>query len=183
VQLDSPGYAQFVDPDSTSRLRAEGEDPDRLLDAAIHADNQVLDAAQQGGALAALHLCRGGSTGRWLADGDADALAERLFTRLRCGRLLLDCRAERPARFRPLRFVPAGMVVALGLVSTTAGETESSDDLLRLIDQASRVVPLEQLAISPRCGFASSQVGNPITADDQWRRLELVAELAREVWP
>ena len=101
----------------------------------------------------------------------------------RCDRVLLDWRTQQPAGFRPLRFVPARMVVSLGLVSTAAGEPQSPDDLLRLIDQASRVVPLEQLAISPRCGFASSQVGSAITHDDQWRRLELVAELAREVWP
>jgi len=183
VQVDAPGYVQFADPVLVRGMRADGEDPDRLLDAAIAADNQVLAAARQGGALAAIHLCRGSSTGRWVADGDADALAERLFTRLRCGRLLGDCRTPRPAGFRPLRFAPAGMVLVLGLVSTTTGETDSRDDLRRLIDQASRVVPLEQLAISPRCGFASSQVGGAITPDDQWRRLELVAELAREVWP
>jgi 5-methyltetrahydropteroyltriglutamate--homocysteine methyltransferase len=183
VQVDAPGYAQFADPGLARRIRDGGDDPVHLLDAAIAADNQVLDAAREGGALAAIHLCRGDSHGRWLADGGSDALAERLFTRLRCDRVLLDWRTQQPAGFRPLRFVPARMVVSLGLVSTAAGEPQSADDLLRLIDQASRVVALEQLAISPRCGFASSQVGSAITHDDQWRRLELVAGLAREVWP
>jgi 5-methyltetrahydropteroyltriglutamate--homocysteine methyltransferase len=183
VQVDAPGYSLWLDPALASRSREDGVDGRGLLRAAIAADNLVLDAARAGGALTAVHLCRGNDRGRWLAEGGYDPIAERLFRGLRCDRLLLEFDSPRAGGFQPLRFVPAGMVVVLGLVSTKTGELESRDDLLRRIDQASRIVPLEQLALSPQCGFASVMAGNPLTEDEQWRKLELVAELAREVWP
>jgi 5-methyltetrahydropteroyltriglutamate--homocysteine methyltransferase len=179
LQVDAPGYARLADPALLARDREEDVDPDRLLDAAIAADNRVLDAARRGGALAAVHLCLGSAGDRRLAD----RVAERLFTGLSGDRLLLGYDSPETADFRPLRFVPARMVVTLGLISQATGELERRDDLLRRIDQASRIVPLEQLALAPRCGFASSQVGSPLTEDQQWRKLQLVAELAREVWP
>jgi 5-methyltetrahydropteroyltriglutamate--homocysteine methyltransferase len=183
VQLDAPAYARWVDRDRDAVGLGPDADMDRLLDAAIAADNLVLDAARAGGAVTAVHVCRGNRTGRWLREGGYDPIAERLLTGLRCDRLLLEYDSERAGGFGPLRFVPPSMVVVLGLVTTKSGGLESPDDLLRRIDQASRVVPLEQLALSPQCGFASSQAGNPLTPDQQWRKLALVAELAREVWP
>jgi 5-methyltetrahydropteroyltriglutamate--homocysteine methyltransferase len=168
LQLDAPGYARWTDPALVARDREAGVDPERLLDAAVDADNRVLEAA-----------CPGGAWSGRLADG----IAERLLTRLRCDRLLLGCDAPEAGGFRPLRFVPPRMVVTLGLISTKTGELERPDELLRRIDQASRVIPLERLALGPRCGFASSQVGSPLTEEQQWRKLALVAQVAREVWP
>jgi 5-methyltetrahydropteroyltriglutamate--homocysteine methyltransferase len=178
IQVDSPSYSGWIEPGS----RPVDQTP-AGLDAAIAADNLVLDAARKGGAVTAVHICRGNSMGRWLVDGGYDPIAERLFTRLRCDRLLLEYDSPRAGDFRPLRFVPPTTLAVLGLITTKTGTLESRDELLRRIDQASRILPLEQLAISPQCGFASSLRGNPVTEDEQWRKLELVASLAREVWP
>jgi 5-methyltetrahydropteroyltriglutamate--homocysteine methyltransferase len=183
IQVDSPGYTHWVDQDLAAGYRSQGIDLDRLLDAAIAGDNRILDAARKGGAIAAVHLCRGNWKGRWLAEGGYDAIAEKVFTRLRCHRLLLEYDSPRSGSFRPLRFVTDGKVVVLGLITTKSGALEDREELLRRLDQASHILPLEQLAISPQCGFASGQLGNPLTPDDQWRKLELVASLAREVWP
>ena len=184
VQLDCPGYAHWADPDLVARYRDLGVNLDRLLDAGIAGDNQILDAVRAAGAVAAVHLCRGSSTGRWLAGGAHDAIAERLFHELRCHRFLLELDPRRSGSFGPLHHVPASKVAVLGLIATRSGDLEARDELLRRIDEASRILPLEQLALSPQCGFASTQLGNPlITPEQQWRKLELVGSLAREVWP
>ena len=183
IQLDGPSYTHWADPDLVARYRELGVDLDRLLDAGIAGDNLILDAARAAGALTAVHLCRGNSMGRWLATGAYDRIAERLFHDLRCERFLLEFDSPRAGSFRPLRHVPASKVAVLGLITTKSGELEARDELLRRIDEASRILPLEQLALSPQCGFASSQIGNPLTPDQQWRKLELVGSLAREVWP
>jgi len=109
--------------------------------------------------------------GRWLAEGGYEPLAERLFTELRCQRLLLEYDSERAGGFEPLRFVPENKIVVLGLISSKTGLLESRDDVLARIDEASKYVPVERLALSPQCGFASSGKGNPFTEDDQWRKL------------
>lgn len=183
VQIDAPGYTHWADAAVVARYRGAGVDLDALLDAAIAGDNRILDAARAGGAIAAVHLCRGNLGGQWLAEGGYDAIAELLFGRLRCDRLLLEYDSPRAGSLRPLRFVPPPRVAVLGLVTTKSGVLESYDELLRRIDEASHILPLEQLALSPQCGFASGQMGNPLTHDAQWRKLELVACLAREVWP
>jgi len=121
--------------------------------------------------------------GRWLAEGGYEPLAERLFTELRCQRFLLEYDSERAGGFEPLRFVPADKTVVLGLISSKTGVMESRDYLLARIDEASKYVPVERLALSPQCGFASSGRGNPITEDEQWRKLELAVSIANEVWP
>jgi 5-methyltetrahydropteroyltriglutamate--homocysteine methyltransferase len=128
-----------------------------------------------------VHLCRGNGMGAWLSSGGYDPIAEKVFG-LHAEYLLLEYDTERAGTFEPLRAVPADKVVVLGLVSTKVPELESRDDLRRRIDAASAFVPLERLALSPQCGFASDMRGNPITADDQWRKLELVASVAEEVW-
>jgi 5-methyltetrahydropteroyltriglutamate--homocysteine methyltransferase len=179
LQVDSPAYTRWVD----RGLLAGLADTDGLLDVAIDGDNRVLDAARAGGAMTAVHLCRGNVMGGWLAEGGYEPIAERVFARLRCHRLLLEFDSPRAGTFAPLRYVPADKVVVLGLITTKGGELESADDVQSRIDQASRIVPLERLALSPQCGFATTLPGNPLTPDDQWRKLELVASLAREVWP
>jgi 5-methyltetrahydropteroyltriglutamate--homocysteine methyltransferase len=118
----------------------------------------------------------------WHREGTYDAIAERLFNELPHGRFLLEYDSPRAGGFEPLRYVPKGKIVVLGLVSTKVPELESVDDLKRRIDAAAKFVPLEQLAISPQCGFASDVVGNLISEDDQKRKLERVVETARQVW-
>jgi 5-methyltetrahydropteroyltriglutamate--homocysteine methyltransferase len=182
IQVDSPSYTHWGDPALVQKMRSTGVDPEQLLTSAIAGDNIAFDAAPPD-VVTGVHLCRGNSMGRWLAEGGYEPLAERLFTELRCQRLLLEYDSERAGGFEPLRFVPANKIVVLGLISSKTGSLESRDDVLARIDEASKYVPVERLALSPQCGFASSGQGNPITEDDQWRKLELVASIAVEVWP
>ena len=180
VQIDAPGYTAYVDEPSLEAMRQRGEEPDANLERSIAADNQILEAF--GDAVSGIHLCRGNQRSMWHREGSYDAVAERLFGGLKHRRLLLEYDSERAGGFEPLRFVPKGTTVVLGLVSTKVPELESVDDLKRRIDDAARFLPLEQLAISPQCGFSSDVVGNLITPDDQKRKLERVVETARQVW-
>ena len=130
----------------------------------------------------ALHICRGNSRSRWYTEGGYDAIAERLFNKIDADVFLLEYDSERAGSFEPLRLVPRGKTVVLGLITTKEPKLESSDSLLRRIDEAARYVPLENLALSTQCGFASVAAGNLLTEDDQWRKLALVVETARKVW-
>ena len=129
-----------------------------------------------------IHLCRGNQRSMWHREGAYDAIAERLFNELPHERFLLEYDSPRAGGFEPLRFVPKGKIVVLGLVSTKVPQLESLDELRRRVDEAAKYVPLEQLAISPQCGFGSDVVGNLVSEDDQKRKLERVVELARKVW-
>jgi methionine synthase II (cobalamin-independent) len=129
-----------------------------------------------------LHLCRGNARSTWYAEGGYDAIAEQLFSQVNADRFLLEYDDERSGSFEPLRFVPSGKIVVLGLVTTKSDAMESQAELLRRIDAAARYVPLKQLALSPQCGFASLVEGNQISPDTQWRKLELVVDTARRVW-
>jgi 5-methyltetrahydropteroyltriglutamate--homocysteine methyltransferase len=135
-----------------------------------------------------MHVCRGnGGRGPdqpagWHTSGPYDAIAEAVFGGLDVDRFLLEYDSERAGGFEPLRFVPKGKVVVLGLVTTKSGELESEDTLLKRIDEAARYVAIEDLALSPQCGFASTMAGNPLTVDDERRKLELVVRTARRVW-
>jgi 5-methyltetrahydropteroyltriglutamate--homocysteine methyltransferase len=181
IQLDAPTYTQFLDAEWDAWFAGHGFDKDRLLDEAIAADNSILDAAHAGGAVTGVHLCRGNGMGAWLCTGGYDPIAEKAF-RLHADRLLLEYDTDRAGTFDPLRDVPDDKIVVLGLVSTKTPELESRDDLRRRIDAASAFVPMQRLALSPQCGFASDFRGNPISEDDQWRKLELVTSVAEEVW-
>ncbi len=180
VQIDAPSYTAYVDAGSLTDMRAHGEDPDQALARSIAADNSVI--ADIEGVTFGIHLCRGNERSMWHREGAYDAIAERLFTGLAHPRLLLEYDTERAGTFAPLRFVPKDKVVVLGLVTTKAPALESVDELLRRIDEASRYVPVERLAISPQCGFASDIAGNLLDEDAQWRKLELVVEVGRRVW-
>ena len=138
--------------------------------------------ADFGGVTFGIHLCRGNQRSMWHREGSYDAIAERLFNELPHDRFLLEYDSPRAGSFAPLRFVPKGKVVVLGLISTKVPELEKVDALKRRIDEAAKFIPLDQLAICPQCGFASDVVGNLLSADDQKRKLELVAETARQVW-
>lgn len=187
IQIDTPRYSYYIDPKWREWLRTEiGADPDAALDEAIAADNACLDAcsdAARGSDITrALHLCRGNNRGNWYAQGGYDAIAEKLFSGLHVDRFLLEFDDERSGTFEPLRFIPAGKTVVLGLVSTKRPEMETSADLIRRVEAASKYVPLERLALSPQCGFASVMEGNPVTEDTQWAKMKLVADTARQIW-
>jgi 5-methyltetrahydropteroyltriglutamate--homocysteine methyltransferase len=183
IQLDSLHYVERV-ADTTIRPRmiAEGEDPDAYLDELIEVDNDVLNSIKRDNVTVGLHMCRGNNRSAWHAEGSYDLVAEKAFGQLNVDRFLLEYDTERAGGFEPLRFVPSGKTVVLGLISSKEPALESIDDLRRRIDEAAKYVPIENLAISPQCGFASSLLGNLLTWDEQQRKLELVAETARKVW-
>ncbi len=180
IQIDAPGYTAYVDPPSLAAMRQRGEDPMENFARSLEADNEVLRGFQ--GVTFGIHLCRGNQRSMWHREGTYDAIAERLFTELNHDRFLLEYDSPRAGTFEPLRFVPKGRMVVLGLVSTKVSRIETIDDLKRRIEEASKYVPIEQLAISPQCGFASDVVGNLISEEDQKRKLEIVVETARRVW-
>ena len=180
VHIDAPGYTAYVDEPSLQQMRDRGEDPAENFSRSLKADAAVI--ANFPGVTFGIHLCRGNQRSMWHREGSYDAIAERLFTELPHHRFLLEYDSPRAGSFAPLRFLPKGKVAVLGLVSTKVPELENIDALRRRIDEAAKLVPLEQLAISPQCGFASDVVGNLITSDDQKRKLEIVVEAARQVW-
>jgi 5-methyltetrahydropteroyltriglutamate--homocysteine methyltransferase len=182
IQLDAPRYTYYVDDRVREQMRGRGVDPDRALDEAVAADNASLSGASRDGVTLAIHLCRGNSRSRWMAEGGYDPIAEKLFTGLNVDTFLLEYDSDRAGGFEPLRFVPPGKTVVLGMVSTKVATLESQDELLRRIDEAAKFVATDRLALSPQCGFASVAAGNLISEDDQRRKLELVVETARKVW-
>ncbi len=183
VQVDAPRYSYYVDPKWREWIRTEmGLDPDAALDEAVRADNACLAGARPPGVTLAIHLCRGNNRSHWYAEGGYDPIAEKLFGTLQVDRFLLEYDDTRSGTFEPLRWVPRGKTVVLGLVSSKRPQLESRRDLARRIEEAARYVPLEHLALSPQCGFASTMEGNLLTEDDQWAKLRLVVETAREVW-
>jgi 5-methyltetrahydropteroyltriglutamate--homocysteine methyltransferase len=180
VHIDAPGYTAYVDEPSLEAMRARGEDPLANFKRSLKADNDLIRGFD--GVTFGIHLCRGNQRSMWHREGAYDAIAEMLFNELDHDRFLLEYDSPRAGGFKPLRFVPAGKTVVLGLVSTKVAQLETIDDLKRRIDEASRHLALEQLALSPQCGFASEFVGNLVSEDDQRRKLELVVETARQVW-
>lgn len=185
IQIDAPRYSYYIDPKWRRYVREQMDvDPEQALDEAIRADNACIEGARgDGGApLVAIHLCRGNNRSQWYAEGGYDPIAEKLFNRLDVDAFLLEYESERAGTFEPLRFVPPGKMVVLGLVSTKLPELETVDQLLRRIEEASKYLSVDQLALSPQCGFASVAEGNLLTEDQQWRKLELVVQTARRVW-
>jgi len=183
IQIDAPRYSYYIDPKWRAYIKNEiGVDPDQALDDAIRADNACLEGAKREGVTLAIHLCRGNNRSQWYAEGGYDAIAEKLFGRLNVDAFLLEYESERAGTFEPLRFVPRGKTVVLGLISSKLAEMESPDHLSKRIDEASKFVPLENLALSPQCGFASTMEGNLLTEEQQWQKLKLVVDTAKRVW-
>jgi 5-methyltetrahydropteroyltriglutamate--homocysteine methyltransferase len=180
VHIDEPGYTAYVDEPSLAEMRKRGEDPMENFSRSLRANAKLTEHFP--GVTFGVHLCRGNQRSMWHREGAYDAIAERLFNELPHQRFLLEYDSPRAGGFAPLRFVPKGKVVVLGLVSTKLAQLESEDDLVRRIDEAAKVLPLEQLAISPQCGFGSDVSGNLISEGDQKRKLELVVRVARKVW-
>jgi len=181
VQIDAPQYAALLDESIRDGYRQRGSDPDRLLDACIELDNAIIDGHP--GVTFGIHICRGNCESMFYASGGYDRIAQQVFRRLRFHRFLLEYDDARSGTFEPLRHVPDDRVVVLGLVSTKKPRLESGAELQARIAEAARIVPLERLAISPQCGFASTAEGNRLSPTDQREKLEAVAATARAVWP
>jgi len=180
VQLDSLRYAQVI-----GGFAPMGEDlsnGDAVVGETIAADNAVLARAKAKGVTTGVHICRGNHRSAWVMSGGYDSVAERLLNEVDTDRFLLEYDDERSGTFEPLRFTPKGKTVVLGLVSSKLGAPEDPDELRRRVDEAAKYVPLEQLALSPQCGFASTFRGNLLTEDDEKRKLALVADTARKIW-
>ena len=180
IQIDAPQYAALLDETIREGYRQRGSDPDALLTACIELDNAIIEGHT--GITFGIHICRGNHKSMFYASGGYDRIAEKVFGRSKFDRFLLEYDDERSGRFEPLRYVPEGRIVVLGLVSSKMPRLEPRDELQARISEASAIVPLERLALSPQCGFASTYEGNRLSADDQRRKLELVAQTAREVW-
>jgi 5-methyltetrahydropteroyltriglutamate--homocysteine methyltransferase len=179
IQVDSPQYTALLDPDLREGYRKRGNDPDRLLDLSIEMDNAIIGSHP--GIAFGLHLCRGNNQSKFYARGDYGPIT-KVFRKTRFDRFLLEFDDERSGGFEPLAQMPEDRVVVLGLVSTKKAGLESKDELKRRVEEASSYVPLERLALSPQCGFASTLEGNLLSEADQEAKLRLVAETAREVW-
>jgi len=189
VQIDAPGYTAYVDKISLERMRSRGEDPERNFQRSIDADNAVIEGFP--GVTFGIHICRGNArtvdpkTGKlvpqWHREGSYDAIAEKLFNTLKHQRILLEYDSERAGGFEPLRLVPKDKIIVLGLVSTKNSDMETVDDLRRRIEQASKFLPIEQLALSPQCGFGGID-SKVLSEAEMWRKLETIVETARQVW-
>jgi 5-methyltetrahydropteroyltriglutamate--homocysteine methyltransferase len=189
IQIDAPGYTAYVDKISLERMRARGEDPDENMRRSIAADNAVIEGFDN--VTFGIHLCKGNprtidpATGKvmpqWHREGHYDGIAERLFSQLKHHRLLLEYDDERSGSFAPLRYVPKDKIVVLGLVTSKRADLEGLDVLRRRIDEATRHLPLEQLALSPQCGFGGLD-HIAIPEEDQWRKFERILETAHQVW-
>src|SRR5215471_12781021 len=183
IQIDAPRYSYLIDPKWRAWIRTEMKvEPEALLEESIRADNACFAAARRSGVLLAIHLCRGNNRSHWYAEGGYDAIAEKLFGTLEADRFLLEYDDQRSGTFEPLRFIPKGKAVVLGLISSKRPQLEDSAQLTRRIREASRYVPLDNLALSPQCGFASTAEGNLLTEEEQWAKLKLAVDTARAVW-
>jgi 5-methyltetrahydropteroyltriglutamate--homocysteine methyltransferase len=181
VQMDDTNLAYLCDPRMQEAARQRGDDPAELPHRYASFINRVV-AQKPAGMTLCTHLCRGNFKSTWAAEGGYEPVAEALLSEMKLDGYFLEYDDDRSGDFRPLRFLPPGKIVVLGLVTTKAGTMESKDTLKRRIDEASRYVPLEQLALSPQCGFSSTVHGNAIAMDAQAAKLRLIAEVAREVW-
>jgi 5-methyltetrahydropteroyltriglutamate--homocysteine methyltransferase len=190
IHMDAPGFTAYVDQVSLDRMRARGEDPEKNLARGIKAENDVIAGFE--GVTFGLHICRGNPRGvdpatgkvlpQWHREGHYDGIAERLFSGLKHQRLLLEYDSERAGDFTPLRFMPKDKIAVLGIVTTKSEELESMDWLKRRLDEAARHLPLEQLALSPQCGFSSGVGAAQLAEEVQWRKFERILETARAVW-
>ena len=189
IQIDAPGYTAYVDRVSLERMRSRGEEPERNFQRSIDADNAIIEGFP--GVTFGIHICRGNArtidpqTGKlvpqWHREGSYDAIAEKLFNSVKHQRILLEYDSDRAGGFEPLRLVPKGKTVVLGLVSTKNSDLETVDDLKRRIDRAGKYLPLDQLALSPQCGFGGID-SKVLSEDEMWQKLGTIVETAESVW-
>ena len=182
VQLDDVAFPLLCDADHRASMEAQGHDPDELVERYVRLTNDAL-ADRPDGLVVGMHFCRGNNQGKWLGEGGYEPIAEQVFGNLEIDAFFLEYDSDRAGGFEPLRHLAPGRTAVLGLVSTKTPELESRDDVLRRIEEATAFVDADRLALSPQCGFASVEEGNPVTPDDQRRKLELVVGVAAEAWP
>ena len=183
VQFDWPLYPALGDEAAVAMFKDNGVDPDWLLDRLIEADRKVIEGIPAG-VRTGLHLCRGNHKSKWIYNGPMDAYAERMFNELPYDVFLMEWEdTAREGDYSALSYVPDGPVVAMGIMSSKKPRVETVDELQRHIEEASRFLDVDRLALSPQCGFASTYVGNEITEDIQWRKLETLVEAADRIWP
>jgi len=182
LQIDEVNIAYLCDPEQIAALKARGEHVENLLDIYASMLNRAIEGKPNGMAIS-MHLCRGNFRSTWVASGGYEPVAEVLFNQINSDAYFMEYDTDRAGGFEPLRFVPRGKkIVVLGLVTSKTGALESKDELKRRIDAAAKYLPLEQLALSPQCGFASTEEGNTLTEDEQWAKLRLCVDVARDVW-
>jgi 5-methyltetrahydropteroyltriglutamate--homocysteine methyltransferase len=181
LQFDDTSLAYLNDPSQRAMMASQGEDAEHLHETYIRHLNEVLENKPEGLTITT-HMCRGNFRSSWAAEGGYDFVAEALFGGLNVDGFFLEYDDARSGGFEPLRFVPRGKLVVLGLVTTKRGELEDKDDLKRRIEEASRYVPIEQLCLSPQCGFSSTVEGNQLTYEQEVAKLELIVATAAEVW-
>ena len=181
--IDAPRYSYYIDPKWREFVKKDmGVDPDQALDEAIKVDNATLEGAAKAGVTLSMHLCRGNNRSQWYAQGGYDPIAEKLFSTLNVDKYQLEYEDERSGGFEPLRFMPRGKKVVLGLISSKVAKLEDPKQIIKRIEEAAKFMPLEDLSLSPQCGFASTMVGNELTEDEQWAKMKLVADVAKQVW-
>jgi 5-methyltetrahydropteroyltriglutamate--homocysteine methyltransferase len=181
LQIDETNFAYLCDPSLREQVRAIGEDPDQLPHTYARLINNSI-AGKPANMTVCMHLCRGNANSAWVAQGGYEPVAETLFNEIGITGYFLEYDSARAGGFEPLRFVPKGKIIVLGLVTTKKGKLESKDELKRRIDEAAKFVPLEQLALSPQCGFSSTLEGNKITLEEEIAKLKLIVDTARDVW-
>ena len=185
IQLDSLSYNWVIDEELSAAFQeATGIPPAVMLDMTVGMDSAIVRAAKAKNpdVTVAMHFCRGNNRSAWMAKGSYEPVAERLFSEVGVDRFLLEYESDRAGGFEPLRFIPDGTTVVLGLISSKVPTLESQDDLRRRVDEAAQFVPLDNLGISPQCGFASTASGNLLTVEDERRKLELVVQTANKIW-
>jgi 5-methyltetrahydropteroyltriglutamate--homocysteine methyltransferase len=181
LQIDEVAQTLLCDDRLRDAVRARGDDPEKLIDLYIDLINRIVHG-RPAGMTVGVHMCRGNAMGKWIAAGGYERIAEKAFNRLAVDAFFLEYDSERAGGFEPLRFMPKGKRVVLGLVSTKLPGLEDKDELKRKIEQATKYVPLDQLSISPQCGFASHQKGSGLSFAQQEAKLKLVVQTATEVW-
>jgi 5-methyltetrahydropteroyltriglutamate--homocysteine methyltransferase len=181
LQLDEVNLAYLCDPKLRAQVDDRGEDPAKLPETYAGLINAAVSGAPAGMTVC-MHLCRGNFQSTFVASGGYEPVAEILFNRINVHGYFMEYDSDRAGGFEPLRFVPKGKTVVLGLVTSKSGKLESKDEIRRRIDEAAKYVPLDQLALSPQCGFASTEEGNILAEDEQWAKLSMIVELADEVW-
>jgi 5-methyltetrahydropteroyltriglutamate--homocysteine methyltransferase len=181
LQLDEVNFAYLCDPSLREEVKRMGEDPDTLPHTYAKLINSAIKTRPKDMAIT-MHLCRGNFEGAWLAEGGYEPVAETLFNEIEADGYFLEYDTPRAGDFKPLRFLPKGKIAVLGLVSSKQAKLESKDDIKRRIEEAARYVPFDQIALSPQCGFASSEKGNKLTVEDEIAKLKLVVDVAREMW-
>jgi 5-methyltetrahydropteroyltriglutamate--homocysteine methyltransferase len=181
LQLDEVNLTYLCDPKLIQQVKDRGEDPTKLLHAYAGMINDAMSDIPSDMTIT-MHLCRGNFRSTFIASGGYEPVAEVMFNKINVHGYFMEFDSDRAGGFEPLRFVPKGKQVVLGLVTSKTGKLESKDEIKRRIDQAAKFVPLDQLCLSPQCGFASSEEGNILAEEEQWAKLRMIVEIANEVW-